>query len=76
MMKIIYIYVYIYNNINLIFRMTFVKAKAIETELVIPGNNTTFKYLDISINLMSNINLISHISILQLFFQFRMFRKG
>ena len=32
--------------------MTSVKTKAIETELVIPGNNTTFTYLDISINLM------------------------
>ena len=31
--------------------MTSVKAKAIETELVIPGNNTRFTYLDISINL-------------------------
>ena len=54
--------------------MTSVKAKAIETELVIPGNNTTFTYLDISINLI--INLISYISILQLFFSSECSEKG
>ena len=41
--------------------MTSVKAKAIETELVIPGNNTTFTYLDISINLMYQILILYHI---------------
>ena len=51
---------------NLIFRMTSVKAKAIETELVIPGNNTRFTYLDISINLMNFIKYKSYITFINI----------